>query len=128
MASPYRIKLDDLITRGEEADKKLAEALEAYNGAVADAWAVFKDAAEEWETEREDIVEEVQGQAEAIRSTTDGYSEKWAESPKGQKVLNWLDTIEAFEIAEFSPDEPGEEKNDDDIVEVLQGLAETPEE
>lgn len=127
MATPYRLKLSDLITRGEAADAKLAEAIDAYNGAVLDAWNTLKETLEVWNAEREEIVDAIHGQAEPIRTLTDSYSEKWAESPKGLEVISWLDDMESFEINEFMPDEPNElEKPDEDLAEILGNLSEGP--
>lgn len=108
--------------KASAAHEALSDAITAYNDATQAAFAALRQAVEAYEEVRSDLSEEIQGIGSALREVFDAKSEKWQESEAGETAGTWISEFEDCDLEEFSPDEPDELIEPDELTDVLNGL------
>jgi arginyl-tRNA synthetase len=117
-----------LVDRAGKARTVLADAIQAYNDALSEAYGNLKIALDEYESERERIASDVEEIASDLRGKWDNKSEKWQESDKGQSAATFVEEWENVSLDEFEVDEPDEINEPDDMGEIIDALAEESDE
>jgi arginyl-tRNA synthetase len=108
-----------LVDRAGKARTVLADAIQAYNDALSEAYGNLKIALDEYESEREGIASDVEEIASDLREKWDNKSEKWQESDKGQSAATFVEEWENVSLDEFEVDEPDEINEPDDMGEII---------
>lgn len=105
--SKTRIKqFNEIVEIVKDSQEKLDSAIEEYNNALDEKWAVIQAAQENYNTAISDAV----GFAEEISNDMNEYfderSESWQESEKGDSYREWIDEWENIELEESNLEQP----------------------
>jgi hypothetical protein len=119
---------DQIIANIRAKRAKLDAAIEAYNEAMAKAWAEVEDAIQHYNETLEPAREWAAGITGDIDTYMSERSDKWQESDKAGAYESWKSDIESAELEDVSIDQPDQLDPDEleDHAQILYDLPEEP--
>lgn len=99
---------DEFVSKLEIESGKLAEAIETYNAAVAEAKIDLQDAVDTYNEIVQDAQYFITEIAEAKRGEYDDKSERWKEGEAGELASEFVDVWEGIEMEPIDLDIPGD--------------------
>lgn len=97
---------DELVQAARLKFATLNDAIEKFNGYVADAWRELEDAVTDYNGALSDARDFVERVKDEFTSEYDEKSEKWQEGDKGTAAREWIDSFDNVELDDAELEEP----------------------